>query len=134
MKHLNVRDVIAVQQKHIAKRNEAFDIILESCYKKIQKSIDTIRTNTHCFFQVPDFLIGYPLYGMNECVLYIVQQLITNGFQVKYFFPKVIAIGWFVEKIHPQPKKLTHSQPKPKQQKPNKVIVNKNGRYINLDI
>ena len=93
-KDLNVKDVIEVQAKKQSKRSESFEHILDKCHKTIKRSIEILRTNQHCFFEIPEFVIGYPLYDLNECIQYIVQKLTTNGFYVKYFFPRVLYISW----------------------------------------
>ena len=93
-KDLNVKDIIEVQAKKQSKRSESFEYILDKCHKTIKRSIEVLRTNQHCFFEIPEFLIGYPLYDLNECIQYIVQKLTSNGFYVKYFFPRVLYISW----------------------------------------
>lgn len=96
MKHLSVKDIIQVQQQQQKRRNEAFDYILETCYNKIRKSLSTIRNSKFILFDVPEFLIGYPLYDLNECITYIVTHLQTGGFALKYIFPKILIVSWAV--------------------------------------
>ena len=68
-----------------------------------------------CFFEVPEFVIGYPLYNINECVNYIHDKLTSNGFLVKYYFPNILYISWSedeikYEKLMKQAQLLQHTQ------------------------
>lgn len=119
-KYLSAKDVLAVQTQRLNKRSESFDKILEKCYKTIKKSVEILRNNYNCLFEVPEFLIGYPLYDLNECIQFVVQKLTENGFYVKYFFPRILYIYWG------QPQTQTQTQPqlenlkKPIDKKPEK--------------
>lgn len=93
-KYLSASDILKQQQKKQTKRQEAFDFILEQCYKKIQKCIQVTRNVFECFFEIPEFLIGYPLYDLNECTSYCHALLTSKGFQVQYIFPRVLFISW----------------------------------------
>jgi hypothetical protein len=94
MKYLTAADILKQQGVRQAKRYEAFEIILENVYKKIQKCIQVTRNVFSCFFEVPEFLIGYPLYDLNECIQYIVKILVTKGFAIQYIFPRILFVSW----------------------------------------
>lgn len=122
MKHLSLKDVQESIKKKDQKRNEAFDHILNSCYKHIQKCVDTMRTTYFCFFEIPEFVLGYPLYNLNLCITYIQDTLVKNGFKVKYLFPRILVISWFPNKQEYKP--LVHDVPKdtkPKKTAPKKT-------------
>lgn len=74
------------------KKKECFDNILEKCFRKIEKSASLDQSN--CYFEVPEFVLGFPLYNINECIVHILQKLKDNGFHVQYFFPRVIHVTW----------------------------------------
>jgi hypothetical protein len=93
-KYLSAKDIVAAQTKRQNKRSESFDQILDKCYKTIKRSVEVLRNNNNCFVEIPEFLIGYPLYDLNECIQFVVQKLTVNGFYVKYFFPRVLFISW----------------------------------------
>jgi len=88
------RDIIAKQARQQTKRYESFEQVVSRCFKTINKSIDVLRNNHHCLFEVPEFIIGYPLYDLNECIEYVVRKLNTAGFYVRYFFPRILYISW----------------------------------------
>lgn len=72
-----------------------FEKVLELCYRAIKQSAD--MSYTHCIFEVPEFLIGHPIYDINECIVYILRKLQENEYQVAYYFPRTIYIVWFIE-------------------------------------
>ena len=123
------RDIIAAQAKRQNKRYESFEQILNRCHKTINKSIEVLRNNHHCFFEVPEFIIGYPLYDLNECIEYVIRKLTQEGFYVRYFFPRILYISWA-----PQPSPAL-PQPQPqiaKKAKRTKVVQTKKstGKFI----
>lgn len=106
---LNAKDIVAAQAKKTNKRQESFKRILEQCNKQIKKSIEIERNVTFTFFEVPEFLIGYPLFELNECIEYLVKSLTSSGFTVKYFFPRILFVTWGQVPAPQPPKKLQHS-------------------------
>lgn len=74
-------------------RSDAFILVLNKCIEKI------IYTNKHTdqtyiFFDVPRFLIEYPFYDMNSCVLYIMNKLIPSNYKVSFIAPFYLYIDW----------------------------------------
>lgn len=123
---LTINDILAKKKHREEKRHEVFNILLERCCKKIEQA-DNMKI-LYCVFEVPEFLFGYPLYNLNECVGYLLQELTKRGFQVQYIFPHTIIISWFVTvapriQNNQSKKALTHTQatpymsPKPGKQK-----------------
>jgi hypothetical protein len=108
MKHLSIKDVRDAQNKQDKKRYEAFDYILNMCYRHIQKCVSTLRTTYFCFYEVPEFILGFPLFDLNECITYLQNRLVKSGFHVKYFFPNVLLISWGQKKTKRE--KLTQSK------------------------
>ena len=98
MIHLTAADVLKQQNMRLVRRREAFNVILETCYKRIQKCIQVTRNAYSCFCEVPEFLIGYPLYELNECLQYCIDMMTAKGFAVKYIFPRVLLVSWLPPK------------------------------------
>lgn len=97
MKHLNVRDLTTSMQSRQARRNQCFDKVLEQCFTFIKKHAD--KNKMFCFYEVPEFQLGFPLYDLNECISYIVEKLQNNEFLVRYFFPRILYVSWNVAEI-----------------------------------
>lgn len=47
-----------------------------------------------CCCVLPEFVLGIPIYDIATCNSYIMQQLVNNGFQVKYTHPNLLWISW----------------------------------------
>ena len=94
-KKIVTTNVVELQEKIKSKENNRKKIylnILQLCYKKINSASE--KDQPFCIYTLPEFIYGYPLYNMTECVLYILQNLNKNGFSCKYFNPYVIFITW----------------------------------------
>jgi hypothetical protein len=109
MKHLNISDIISSHEKRTEKRKESFKKVLELCYKRIEKCSQ--QDNIGCFFDVPEFLIGLPLFSINECIIFVYNHLISSGFTVQYIFPRILYISWLTPQYVHQVKQLTSLSP-----------------------
>jgi hypothetical protein len=58
-----------------------FNVILEKCHTKIKTIAE--QGGMNLFYEIPYFLLGYPLYQINDCVEYVVESLRTTGFLVQ---------------------------------------------------
>lgn len=92
MKQLCVADLHKAIQQRQEKKKDSFNRVLELCFKKIETCAKLHHIG--CFFDVPEFLIGYPLFNLNECIIYVYNSLVKNGFHVKYIFPRILYITW----------------------------------------
>ena len=84
----------------IKKQKEKEDkkyITFEKIYKKIEKKISTASSCDYYYtwYQVPEFLIGLPLYSFNECNEYVQIKLKKNGFDIDFYSPNLLLIKWF---------------------------------------
>ena len=95
--------MINLQKVKTERRREAFEKILESCYKKMENCVKVTRNANSLFFEVPEVMMGYPLYDLNECVSYVIDFLKSKGFTVTYTFPKLLYISWETH-VKSQPK------------------------------
>ena len=107
---LNASDIINQQDLQNRKRIRIYKKVLDKCYNRIKF---TAKKNTKwCFYTVPNYMVGVPLYDVNACIIFMIKQLHSGGFLVKYTHPNLIYISW---------------------NKPNKQEVNKNKqiKYFN---
>lgn len=105
MKQLNIFELqnsISQKKKH---RVNVYESVLGKCHSKIQ--IAANKEKYECYYDVPQYVVGLPLFNINECVDFIITQLQTNGFRVNYYFPKLLHISW-----HPDQEKESSSRPK----------------------
>jgi len=93
MSQLNIKDLYSTINEKTLKRMEIYDDVLKKCHLRIKYNSTLERT--YCFFQIPEFIIGVPLYNCNEMKTYIINSLENNGFQLIYVEPNWLFITWF---------------------------------------
>jgi hypothetical protein len=92
MQQLNIFELYkSINDKKASKINH-FEQVLLKCHAKIKLA----AKNNHfaCFYEVPEFVIGLPLFNVTECITYIINALKDNGFVVKYMYPKTVYVSW----------------------------------------
>ncbi len=97
MKKLNILELHRTINEKKNRKTECYDKVLEICHKKINLAAEQKRLR--CMIQVPEYICGYPLYDLNDCLNYLLTSLKANGFLVNYYFPKVLYISWDFEEI-----------------------------------
>lgn len=94
MPHIDINDLHKERDKRSSVRNEIYDRVLIRCHSKI-KSISKLSDICCCFFEVPSYMYGLPAYNQIECIYYIIQILIDDGFKVEYAEPNILFIAWY---------------------------------------
>ena len=88
--------LVNLHQKQLSRQNnqlKVFDRILDKCYKRINLVSDK-SNEVSCFFLLPEFVFGIPLYDAQNCAKYIIKKLIKEGFMVVYTHPNLLYISW----------------------------------------
>jgi hypothetical protein len=109
MKNINILELHRKINAKKALQNEIYETILSKCHKRIELITDNQKMN--CFFDIPIFIIGFPLYDLNKCVEFVMNALIKNGFLVKYYFPTYLYISWDFKEISKEAKPKPSSPP-----------------------
>lgn len=97
MYRLSIHDVQRRLHEKSEKKLQCYDKVLEICHKRILSSTD--REKTHCYFEFPEYIIGFPLFDLNACMEHCKKHLVANGFLVRYHFPNKFYISWDVQEI-----------------------------------
>jgi len=74
------------------RRIEIYDSILKDCHKKI--IFNSKLDRKYCFFLIPEFIFGTPLYSIEELRNFVINSLQKNGFQIMYMHPNWLFISW----------------------------------------
>ena len=82
MSQLKMHDLFEKSNQKQLKRMEIYDDVLVRCHKRIRYNSQLERT--YCFYQIPEFILGVPLYNISEMKEYIINSLKKNGFQIMY--------------------------------------------------
>jgi len=87
-------DELIKQQKDREKiKYKTFSKIYESVEKKI--TLASASNYSYLWYEIPQFIIGYPLYSCPDCIACISKELTNNGFTVEKYEPNIILITWF---------------------------------------
>lgn len=127
MSSLNIDDLYETIDEKNNKRLKKFDGILKQIHTRIKYYAKLERT--FCFFQIPEFIIGVPLYNVSDLRNYIINSLKRNGFHIVYIDPNWLYISWAKEDRG----KVTKKPTKPKKQKNYKLIdeYRPSGQFVN---
>lgn len=94
MSSLNINDLYGTIHEKNIKRLEHFDNILKKIHSRIRCCAQ--KEETYCFFQIPEFIFGVPLYNINDLRKYLINSLEKNGFKMLYVDPNWLFISWEV--------------------------------------
>lgn len=125
MSSLNIDDLYDKINNKNKVRMEKFDMILKKIHSRIKYNANLEKT--FCFFQIPEFIIGVPLYNVSDLRNYLINSLKKNGFNILYVEPNWLFISW--DYSIKKPKK----QPNKKEKKDYKLIdeYKPTGNFIN---
>jgi hypothetical protein len=86
-------ELIKQQKEKEDRKKETY----EKIYIHIEKKIITASTGNYYYtwYQIPEFLIGLPMYSVEDCQKYIQKKLHSNGFDTELFESNLIYIKWF---------------------------------------
>ena len=73
---------------------KSYNKILEQIHTRIKQASRQKIENQCCWFVVPEFVFGIPRYDVKSCIVYIIQTLEENGFNIKYTHPNLLLIAW----------------------------------------
>ena len=117
MSQIDMKQLYETINQKTLKKLETYDSILLKCHHRILYHSNLQRT--YCFYQIPEFIIGVPIYSIDELKKYIINSLTKNGFKILYIEPNWLFIHWEVKPI----KELSSLQ-KPNNNNNNKIIDN----------
>ena len=89
---LNINDLFETTNHKTLRRLETYDGILKQCHCRIKYYSKFEKTT--CFFAIPEFIIGVPLFDVTELRTYMINSLKKNGFKIMYLHPNWLMIDW----------------------------------------
>ena len=90
---LSVNQLHKEIEKRETKKSQTYQSVLEKCYERI-KTVNSKSNDCYCLYICPTFIFGFPLYNITNCIIYIMNDLIKNGFKVIYTHPNLLYISW----------------------------------------
>lgn len=89
---VRAKDLLKIQKKREKQKIELY----KKVHQKVEKKI-VLSSNTNyyeCWYSVPEFIMGMPLYKLKNCIKFIVKKLEKDGFKVQVFDPNLLYISW----------------------------------------
>ena len=90
--NFNADSLLSQRKQRETVMNRSFDMVFERCQKRI------IYANkiglTKCDYQVPEFVPGFPIYDVKDCILHLMYKLRDKKFHVEYKEPRILCISW----------------------------------------
>jgi hypothetical protein len=89
-----------VKAEDLIKEQDEKNQTRKKIYKKVYKRIETkiVQVNkvneSQYWYEIPEFILGIPLYSFDECKKYIIQKLKKNGFKIEMIKNNVILVDW----------------------------------------
>ena len=71
-----------------------YNRILQRIHNRIRHLSNTNKADQHCWYVVPEIIIGVPKYDHTSCIAYVIDKLGDNGFSVRYTHPNLLFISW----------------------------------------
>ena len=93
---LDINSLFETTNQKTLKRLETYDKILKQCHTRIKYYSKYEKTT--CFFAIPEFIIGVPLFDIIELRTYMMNSLERNGFKLMYLHPNWLMIDWTYKK------------------------------------
>jgi len=91
---INLDDLYSTQKSIQDNKIQIYNKILTRVHKKIKITSKNRNCEKHCFFLVPEFILGIPVFDTTTCITYIIDKLLDNGFHVRYTHPNLLFISW----------------------------------------
>ena len=92
----SVNEIHKKQKEKEKSRLKIYEIISSRCFKKIKETSN--NEETYCFFRLPEYIPGLPIYNLTECVMFLLNLLHEKGFKARYCDPNMTFISWSVPK------------------------------------
>jgi hypothetical protein len=91
---LDVRELYSRRQAKDAARLRAYNQILDSIHHRVRTISQMPMSPCEVLYTIPPFILGLPRIDLEDCVVYLVHQLRTAGFEVRYTYPNLLHISW----------------------------------------
>lgn len=89
---LSLSELAKIHKKKQKCKTKTYDAILNKCHTQIRNMAK--RDQTFCYYVVPLYVMGLPLYDINACIVYLLLNLKKKGFYVQMADSQTIYISW----------------------------------------
>lgn len=89
---LSLSELAKIHKKKQKSKTKTYDTILNKCHTQIRNMAKMDKT--FCYYIVPLYVLGLPLYDINACIVYLLLNLKKKGFYVQMADTQTIYISW----------------------------------------
>ena len=74
--------------------------VFDYVYRIVENIIEKSAKNNlnYCYYQIPPFILGYPIYDINELKMFLIDELSKVGFHIILLDNNYIQITWTLNK------------------------------------
>jgi len=72
----------------------AYNQVLTQIQTRIKTTAALPGNQNYLLYTVPPFILGLPAIDLQDCIVYVVHQLRTGGFMVRFTYPNLLFISW----------------------------------------
>ena len=105
---LNIKELYDSSKKKELAKFETFDKIVLRAHNRIKLYAD--NNKLACLYNIPNIIIGYPLFDRDELQNYLISSLKKNGLIIKEYPNYWIYISWDFNKVPKKQKKITNDK------------------------
>ena len=91
---INIDELYESKKKNNLTRLDIYNKLLIKVHNRIKTASRLKNSENFCTFIMPEVLIGYPNYNLEECLLFIIDKLQIDGFLTRYIHPNLLMISW----------------------------------------
>jgi hypothetical protein len=91
---LNLDELYEKKKLHDLSTTKNYNTILNRIHNRIKTTSRQQLTEQHCWFLIPEMMIGVPKFDQAICISYVIDKLQMNGFKVRYTHPNLLFISW----------------------------------------
>jgi hypothetical protein len=75
-------------------RLRAYNQLLGQIHHRIFTTSQLPGNPNYLLYTVPPFILGLPHIDLEDCIVYLVHQLRTSGFEIRFTYPNLLYISW----------------------------------------
>lgn len=91
---INLDDLYERKKQSDLNTLKVYNKILQRIHGRIKTHSRINKNEQHCWYVIPEMIIGIPRYDVAACTAYVIDKLRDNGFVVRYTHPNLLFISW----------------------------------------
>ncbi len=94
VKKINLDELYDKKKTYDLSKLSVFNKILNRIHEKIKITARQKTNEQFCWYVIPEIILGVAFYDRVACINYILEELTSNGFIVRYTHPNLIFVSW----------------------------------------